>query len=84
MSKGLNESMIIFSDLELPALPYVAPITAISVCQNIDQLYYMHGIVQWSCGKIICVTLKVYEEPLGYADGSPLTLHNHLYSPIEH
>ena len=41
MSKGLNKSMIMLSDLELLALPYmyVAPITAISDCQNIDQLY---------------------------------------------
>ena len=29
-SKGLNKNMTILSDLELPALPYVAPITAIS------------------------------------------------------
>ena len=28
--KRLNEAMLILSDLELPALPYVAPITAIS------------------------------------------------------
>ena len=39
-SKGLNESMIILSNLELPALPYIAPITAISGCQNVD--YIMH------------------------------------------
>ena len=29
-SKRLNESMLILSNLELPALPYVGPITAIS------------------------------------------------------
>ena len=36
MSKGMNKSMIILSDLELPALPYVAPVTTISGYQNID------------------------------------------------
>ena len=54
MSKGLNESMIILSDLELPVLPYVALITAIGGCQNSDQLYYVHEIVWWHCGKVIC------------------------------
>ena len=37
-SKGLNESMIILSNLELPALPYVAPITAISGSLNINYI----------------------------------------------
>ena len=35
-SNGLNENVLILSDLELPALTYIAPITAISGCQNID------------------------------------------------
>ena len=30
--------MLILSNLELPALSYVAPITAISDCQNIDYI----------------------------------------------
>ena len=37
-SKGINESMLILSNLEFPALPYVYlwPIIGISDCQNID------------------------------------------------
>ena len=38
--ESLNESMLMLNDLELPGLPYVAPIIAISGCQNID--YIMH------------------------------------------
>ena len=38
----LNESVLILSDLELPGMPYVAPITgiseAISGCQNVNYI----------------------------------------------
>ena len=43
--KHLNEGMLILSDLELPTLPYVAPITAISRLPAY-QLYYTHKIVR--------------------------------------
>ena len=52
--KGVNKSMIILSELKLPALPYVAPITAISGCQNINYVCYGHEIDRWPCGKVIC------------------------------
>ena len=52
--KGVNKSMIILSALKLPALPYVAPITAISGCQNINYVCYSHEIDWWPCGKVIC------------------------------
>ena len=39
--KSPNESMLILSDLELPALPCIAPITAVSGCQNIDYIMCM-------------------------------------------
>ena len=51
-SKHLNEGMLILSDLELPALPYVAPITAISQLPEY-QLYDVHEILWWPCGKVI-------------------------------
>ena len=38
----LNKSVLILSDLELPGMPYVAPITgiseAISGCQNVNYI----------------------------------------------
>ena len=56
-SKCLNESMLVLSDLELPAMPYIAPITAISRLPEY-RLYYAHEIVQWPCGKVICQSQK--------------------------
>ena len=55
--KHLNKGMLILSDLELPALPYVAPITAISWYQEY-QLYYVLEIIWWPCGKMICHSQK--------------------------
>ena len=51
--------MIILSDLELPALPYIAPITAISGCQNVD--YIMH--TKLSGGRDLSL-FKVYKGTL--------------------
>ena len=51
-SKHLNKALLILSDLESLALPYVAPITAISQFQEY-QLYYVHEIVLCSYGKVI-------------------------------
>ena len=59
--------MLILSNFELPALPYVVPITAISDHQNID--YTM-------CTK--SSDDQVYEGSLSYEEGSPLTLCNHF------
>ena len=55
--KLLNKSTLILSDLVLLALPYIAPITAISQFPEY-QLYYMHEIVQWPCEKVIFHTPK--------------------------
>ena len=55
--KRLNEGMLILSNLELPALSYVAPITAISRLPEY-QLYNSHEIVRWPCGKVICHSQK--------------------------
>ena len=41
----------------LLALPYIAPITAITRFPEY-RLYYVHEIVQWPFGKVICHTLK--------------------------
>ena len=59
-SKCLNEGMLILSDLQLHALPYKAPITAISRFQEY-RLYYVHKIVRWPYGKVILSLSKVYE-----------------------
>ena len=59
--KRLNNGLLILSDLELLALPYVAPITAISRLSEY-RLYYMHDIVQQFCGKVICHSQKYTRE----------------------
>ena len=74
--KGLNDSMLIISNLKLPALPYVAPTTAISGCQNIDYITYTKSFRALWEGDLSL--FKVYEGPLSYVKGSPLTLHNHF------
>ena len=56
-SKHLNECVLILSDLDLPALPYISPITAISQLPEY-QLYYVHEIVWWPCGKVLCHSQK--------------------------
>ena len=56
-SKHLNKALLILSDLESLALPYIAPITAISRFQEY-QLYYLHEIILCSCGKVICHSQK--------------------------
>ena len=88
MSKGLNKSIIILGDLELPALPYVAPITAISGCQNIDYIKHTnHSVALWegdlSLFKVYEGPLGYVEGPLGYAEGSPLTLCNQPYRALD-
>ena len=72
-SKGLNEGVL---NLELPALPYVSPITAISVYQSINYIRCRNCPVALWDGDLSL--LKVYEGPLGYAEGCPLTLRNHF------
>ena len=71
--------MLILSDLELPALPYVSPITAISGCQNIDYITSRNRMVSLWEGDLSLS--KVYDGPLGYAEGSPLTLRYHFIQP---
>ena len=68
-SKHLNECVLILSDLNLHALSYISPITAISQLPEY-QLYYVHKIIWWPCRKVS----KIYEGPLGYVEGSSLTL----------
>ena len=60
--KHLNEGLLILSDLELLALPYVAPITAIRRLSEY-QLYCVHEIVRWLCGKVICHSQKYTRDP---------------------
>ena len=55
--KCLNKGMLTLRDLELPALPYVASITTISLLPEC-RLYYAHEIVRWSCGNVICHSQK--------------------------
>ena len=55
--KCLNEGMLILSNLVLPALPYIAPITAISWLPEY-RLYYSYEIIWWPCGKVICHSKK--------------------------
>ena len=70
--------MLILSDLELPALPYVAPITAISRLPEY-RLYVLcaqnHPLALWEGDLLL---LKVCKGPLGCTEGSPLTLRNHF------
>ena len=68
--------MSILSDLELPVLPYVAPITAISGSQNINYIMLTKCLVALWKGDLLL--LKVYERPLGYVEGSHLTSCNHF------
>ena len=49
-SQHLNKDMLILSDLELPAMPYVAPITAISQLPEY-RLYYAHEIIGGLVGR---------------------------------
>ena len=82
-SKCLNEGMLILSDWELPALPYVATITAISWLPEY-WLYYEHRIVWWPCGKVICHSQK-YTRDHWVMQREALWLYAIiLYSPIEH
>ena len=79
-SKSLNKSMLTLSDLELPALPYIAPITAISGCQNIN--YIMHMKL---CGDLVegdLSLLKVCEGPLGYAEWKPFDFTLSFYTAL--
>ena len=71
--KGLNESVLILSNLELPALPYVASITAISGMIIFHSRN--HPVALWEGDLSL---LNVHEGPLGYVEGSPLILHNHF------
>ena len=77
--KGLNEGMLILSDLELPVLPYVSPITTISGCQSIDYITSRNCLVSSWEGDLSLS--KVYDGPLGYSDGKSLTLRNHFIQP---
>ena len=78
-SKGLNEDMLILSNLELPVLPHVSPITTISGCQNIDYITSRNCLVSLWKGDLSLS--KVYDGPLGYSDGKPLTLRNDFIQP---
>ena len=95
-SKCLNKGMLILSNLELPALPYVSAITAISQLPEY-RLYYVQklsGSLVWRvrvrsfpanpevalCGGDLSLS-KAYEGPLSYAEGSSLTLRNHFIQP---
>ena len=82
-SKGINESMIILSDLELPALPYVAPITAISGCQNIH--YFMCTKLSGGLVGRWFVNSQKYMRDHWVMQKETLWLHAIiLYSSIEH
>ena len=56
-SNCLNDGMLVLSDLELPALPCIAPITAISLLPEY-RLYYAHEIIRWPYWKMICHSQK--------------------------
>ena len=68
--------MLILSDLELPALPYIEPLTATSSCHNIDYIMAQNPpVLLWESDLL---HLKVYKGcTTVYAEGSPLTLCNH-------
>ena len=72
-----KSAFFISSYLELPSLPYIAPITVISDCQNISIILTCTKLTDGLVGGDLSL-LKVYEEPLDYVEGSPLTLHNHF------
>ena len=79
--KHLNEGVLILSNLKLPALPYVAPITATyqSVARISITLRAQNRLVALWEGDLSLS--KVYKGPLYYAEGSPLTLRNHFIQP---
>ena len=72
--------MLTLSDLELPALPYKAPITAISGCQNIN--YIMHMKLSSDLVEGDLLLLKVCEGPLGYAEGKPFDFTLSFYTAL--
>ena len=77
-----GHAYIIISDLELSALPYLAPITAICWLPEY-RYYYMHKIIQRLCGKVICHSRK-YTRDHWVMRREALTLYAIiLYSPIE-
>ena len=76
---GWNVWKSILSDLELPVLLSMHRSLLSVSCQNIDY----NNRTKLSGGPMgkWFVTLKVYEGPLSYAEGSSLTLHNHFIQP---
>ena len=75
-----EQGMLILNDLELPALSYVAPITAISRLPEY-QLYYELGIIWWPCGKMICQSQKYTRDHWVMRREALLTLRNHFIQP---
>ena len=57
--------MLILSDLELPALSYIAAFTVITGYQNIMHTKWSSGLVESDLS-----LLKAYEGPLSYAKGN--------------
>ena len=72
-SKGLNKSIIILGNLELPVL-YQSMLSVVIRILIILRAHN-HPVALWEADLSL---LKEYEGSLGYAEGSPLTLLNHF------
>ena len=77
-----KRGMLILSNLEFPAPPYIAPITAFSQLSEY-WLHYAHEIVWWPCGKVICHSQKYAREHWVMQREALLLYTIILYSPIQ-
>ena len=81
-SKHLNKALLILSDLESLALPYIDT----NHCyQSVPRISII--LRAWNCPVLLWESdlslSKVYKKPQGYAEGSPLTLRNHFIQPYK-
>ena len=78
--KRLNNGLLILSDLELLALPYVAPIHCYQLVVRISIILRARNrpVALWEGNLSLS---KVYKGTLGYAEGSSLNLCSHFIQP---
>ena len=81
--KGVNKSMIILSELKLPALPYVAPsISLLSVVVRISITYVMHMKLTGGLVGRWFVMLKSIQGTTGLCRGKSFDLTQSFYTAL--